>query len=288
MSVIEQAGRRLAQLQQAGVRPPELREAPPQVPAPAVAAAAGTGAAPRSRAVTIDLRSLKRAGLITPDSQRSALAEQLRAIKRPLLVNARNEGAAPVRRGNCVMVTSSVAGEGKTFTALNLALSIAMEVDVHVLLVDADVVRPAVMARLGLPEERGLMDLVIDPALPLQDVLLRSNLDKLSLLPAGKPQPNATELLASESMRRLIDDLATRYSDRIVIFDAPPLLQSNESRVLATQMGQIVVVVEAEHTAQRTLVEAMETIEDCPVVMTLLNKSRHRHDQGRYGYYGGV
>lgn len=290
MSIIEQAGRRLEELQRSGV---ELAARAAAQAAPGQPVAVQPGADPRlarpgsgatqSRKVNIDPGHLARVGLVTPDAQRSALAEEMREIKRPLLANARGDGGA-LRRGNCIMVTSSVAGEGKTFTALNLALSIAMEVDTRALLVDADVLRPAVLDRLGLPPSMGLMDLLVDRALSLPDVLLKTNIDKLSVLPAGSLQANATELLASEAMRRLVDELATRYPDRIIVFDAPPLLMSSESSVLAEQVGQIVLVVEAGRTAQTTVLEALGKVERCPVVLMLLNKSTVRSDVGRYGY----
>jgi receptor protein-tyrosine kinase len=162
----------------------------------------------------------------------------------------------------------------------------AMELDSTVLLVDADVSRPSVLERLGLPPSGGLLDVLTDPALTLADVLLRTNVERLSLLPAGSPKPQATELLASEAMNRLLDEMAARYSDRVLVFDAPPLLPSTESRVLATHMGQIVVVVEAERTPQARVTQALAAIESCPVVHTILNKVPHSKLAAYYGYYG--
>ncbi len=221
-----------------------------------------------------------------PNAPRSRLADEFRAIKRPLLTNARNHGAAPVKRGNCIMVTSAVEGEGKTFVSCNLALSIASELDHRVVLVDADVLRPTVLQRLGLPPSPGMLDLLTDPAIQMSDVLLRTNVDKLSVLPAGMPRDNAEELLASEAMRTLIAEMSERYHDRIVVFDAPPLLLSNEARVLASQVGQVVVVVAAEHTKQSLLMQALASVESCPVVLTLLNKARGFAQDSRFGYYG--
>jgi exopolysaccharide/PEP-CTERM locus tyrosine autokinase len=240
----------------------------------------------QSQRVELQFGRLAAAGFITPDAPRSQLADEFRVIKRPLLNNIRGKSAAPVNKANLIMITSSVPGEGKTFTSINLAMSLAMEVDSTVLLVDADPSRPAVLDRLGLPSSRGLLDLLTDSRLDLADVLLRSNVDRLSILPAGTPQSRATELLASGGMNRLLDELSTRYSDRIVIFDAPPLLPSTESRVLAAHVGQVVVVVEADKTPQGTLLQALTMIESCPVVMMTLNKVR-RSDVGSYfSYYG--
>ena len=185
------------------------------------------------------------------------------------------------------MVTSAMPGEGKSFTAINLAVSIAMELDHTVLLVDADVSRPSVLRHLGLAPERGLMDVLTGDVDDLGDVLLRTNIEKLSILPAGMPHPRATELLASDSMNQLLEQIAKRYPDRIIVFDSPPLLVTTEARVLATHMGQIVVVVEAERTTQGSVRQALGTIDACPVKLMVLNKSRRAGAGSYYGYgYG--
>ncbi|MCS6944238.1 MAG: XrtA-associated tyrosine autokinase [Sutterellaceae bacterium] len=300
MSIIEQAAKRLEQLRQAGIEIPLPRStsstAPTVVAAATPISAQATGAPPgpapaslprRSRVVHIDLARLAVQGYVTPDAPRTQLANEFRVIKRPLLSNANGGGAAPVRRANLVMITSALAGEGKTFTAVNLALSIAMEMDHTVLLVDADVARPSIPERLGIEKNgKGLLDLLTDESLELADVLLRTNVEKLAILPAGRLHDRATELLASDAMHRLLEDLASRYSDRIVIFDAPPLLASTESRVLATRMGQVVVVVEADNTPQSAVIQAMATLEACPVVMTVLNKVPRGTIGSYYGAYG--
>ncbi|HXF46224.1 MAG TPA: XrtA-associated tyrosine autokinase [Burkholderiaceae bacterium] len=308
MSIIEQAAKRLEELRRAGVEVPiSVASVPVQAAARAVSQESAVEATPRrqteataptarsedaagrrSRSVVINLGRLTAMGYVTPDTPRTQLAEEFRVIKRPLLSNAVGRSAAPVTRGNLIMVTSAMPGEGKTFTAVNLAMSIAMELDHTVLLVDADVARPAVLERLGLPATRGLLDLLTEPQIELADVLLRTNVEKLSILPAGAPHDRATELLSSDGMRRLLDELAGRYPDRIIVFDAPPLLASTESRALATQMGQVVVVVEAERTPQSAVEQALATIENCPVVMTLLNKVAASDVGSYYGYYRAV
>lgn len=239
----------------------------------------------QSKTVEIDLARLAALGYVTPDAPRTQLADEYRVIKRPLLTNASRKSSTSVERGNLIQITSAMPGEGKTFTSINLALSMAVEVDCTVLLVDADVARPAVLDRLGLPSAKGLLDVLTDSRLDLSDVLLRTNVERLSILPAGTHHARATELLASDGMTRLVDELATCYPDRILVFDAPPLLPSTESRVLATHMGQIVVVVEADRTQQSTLTQALATIENCPVVMTLLNKVVGSEVGSYYGYY---
>lgn len=238
-----------------------------------------------SRRVELDLQAIAAAGIVTPTAPRSALADQFRVIKRPLIVNALGKGAETLTHGNLIMITSALAGEGKTFTAVNLAMSIAAELDHTVMLVDADVARPSVLRVLGLPAGPGLLD-VLEGKVELSAALLRTSVDKLSVLPSGTAHPRATELLASDAMSHLLEDMATRYPDRIIIFDSPPLLLTTESRVLATHMGQIVVVVQAGRTLQSDLKHALSTIEACPVRMMLLNKARTDGPSG-YGYgYG--
>ncbi len=232
----------------------------------------------------LELDALEASGIVTPSTPRSAVADQFRVIKRPLIANAMGKGAAMLTHGNLIMVTSAVAGEGKSFTAVNLAMSIAAELDHTVMLVDADVARPSVLRMLGLPPGPGLLD-VLEGRAELPDALLRTNVEKLTLLPSGTPHSKATELLASEAMRELLDDMATRYPDRIIIFDSPPLLLTTEARVLASHMGQIVMVVSAGHTAQAAVRQALDTIESCPVRLMVLNKART--DGLAYGYgYG--
>lgn len=312
MSLIEQAARRLEQLRAAGIDVPVAADAVPGAPPFAgigpgdveVAVAARRADlplhAPRTRApepepegppkskrVDIDVERLKAAGYITADNTGSPIATEYRVVKRPLLDNISGRSAAKVENARVIMVTSALPGEGKTFTSVNLAMSIALELDSRVLLVDADVTRPSVMAQLGLRESRGLMDVLLDPALDLSDVLLRTNVEKLSLLPAGSADARSTELLASDAMVRFVAEAAGRYRDRILVFDAPPLLATTEARVLAKHMGQIVVVVEADRTTHGALHDALETIRGCPVVATLLNKAT-RSDLGTYAsaYYG--
>lgn len=238
-----------------------------------------------SRRVELDVEALAAAGVITPNAPRSNVADQYRVIKRPLIQNAVGKGAVPLNHGNLIMVTSALSGEGKSFTSVNLAMSIAAELDHTVMLVDADVARPSVLRMLGLPPGPGLLELLEGRA-EMSSVLLRTNIDKLTLLPSGTPHPRATELLASDSMRQLLDDMATRYPDRIIIFDSPPLLLTTESRVLASHMGQIVVVVHAGKTLQADVQHALSTIESSPVRMMLLNKAQSTA-HGTYGYgYG--
>jgi protein-tyrosine kinase len=287
-SLIEQAAKRLEQLRHAGIEVPLAPTPPAGTPVPAAPPAAAPAVVepvPQSRLVEIDLGLLEAAGIVTPHAPRSTVADQFRVIKRPLIQNAMGRGSAPLKHGNLIMVTSALPGEGKSFTSLNLAMSIAAELDNTVMLVDADVARPSLLRMLGLPTAAGLLD-VLEGKAEMSDVLLRTNIDKLTILPSGDPHPRATELLASDALRDLLDDIATRYSDRIVIFDSPPLLPTTESRVLATHMGQIVVVVQAGKTLQADVQHALATIESCPVKMMVLNRASGSQT-GTYGYgYG--
>ncbi len=307
-SLIEQAAQRLEQLRQAGVAVPGIDDPAPAATGAAAFAAAAEAAATggqrgaaaarspapaakpvdnplSSRRVELKLDVLQKAGIVTPNSPRSHLADQYRVLKRPLITNALGRGASSIAHGNLIMVTSALPGEGKSFTSINLAMSIAAELDHTVMLVDADVARPSVLRVLGLPPGPGLLDLLEGKA-EMSDVLMRTNVDKLTVLPSGSPHARATELLASDAMKQLLDDMATRYPDRIIIFDSPPLLLTTEARVLATHMGQIVVVVHADRTLQSSVQQALAAIESCPVKMMVLNKARSDAG-GTYGYgYG--
>jgi protein-tyrosine kinase len=320
MSTIQQAAKRLEELRRAGVAIPwdsaedatklegaggaggatgnmplertplQLPDAPSQVEIEeALAKAPSPLGIPKSVArhsefARLDLLRLAQDGYLVPGHSNMQLGEEFRVIKRPLIRNAQGKSAAPIRHANLIVVTSALAGEGKTFVSTNLAMSLAMELDTSALLVEADILRPTVMARLGLQPRRGLLDILTDTKLELADVLLRTNINKLSLLPAGSRSMQTTELLASTRMGEFLDELAARYSDRIVVFDAPPLLLTSEARVLASRVGQVVVVVEAGRTPTSALAQAMATIEACPVVMTVLNKTKKPHAGMVYGY----
>ena len=316
MDLVEKAAQRLAELQKAGIEAP-VPTAPAGNPAsadgigeetiptperlaraleraqPAVVRAAAPAPAPRtsvatghSKEVRIDLDALAAAGFVTPLAQRSQIADEFRVNKRPIIRNARERAGSRAERANLVMVTSAIPAEGKSFVALNLALSIALEVDSTVLLVDADVANPSLMKMTHLPQNcKGLLDLLTNTGTKLSDVLLKTNVEKLSLLPSGTAHGRATEMLASETMASLLEEMAARYPDRIVVFDSPPLLATTEARALAAHMGQIVMVVQADRTTQVLLKHALETIESCPVVMLVLNKAPRAEAGGFYSQH---
>jgi protein-tyrosine kinase len=235
--------------------------------------------------VSLDFTKLQLAGFVTPSGTRTRIAEEYRVIKRPLLLKALATGDEAILHGNMIMVTSANPGEGKTFNAVNLALSIASERDLHVLLVDADVQRPNVFKTLGLPEEKGLLDVLSNESVDLADVIVRTNVKNLALISAGSPALATTELLASHKMAKLMSDMAARYRDRIIIFDAPPVLASSEPSVLALHVGQIVVVVEAGRTSQRALEETLNHISVCSNINLVLNKTEVQNRSDRFGAY---
>jgi exopolysaccharide/PEP-CTERM locus tyrosine autokinase len=279
-----------AMAQSNGLHMPESQALPvpdPVVPEPVIAATATplapvtSGKADREQAVRstarkvdLDLARMRDLGMVTAAGGRTSLVEDFRMIKRPLIKRAFAERAPGDIPGNLIMITSSLPGEGKTYCAINLAMSIAMELDHTVLLVDADVARPSVLRTLGLPAQRGLMDILVDESLDLSDVMLRTNVPTLAILPAGTSTPRATELLASAAMTNLVLEIAHRYPDRIVIFDSPPLLLTSEARVLASHMGQIAVVVESETTTQHAVKESLSQLEGCANVNLIYNKTR--------------
>lgn len=298
MGTIEQASKRLEQLGRAGVGVPwsdtanagaaqqtmqpgvlagSLQEVVPR-PAPL--------AEPRQR-VELDLAALTKAGYLVPGGGRSRLMDELRGIKRPLLSNAvggRNREAVP--RGNLILITSSLPGEGKSFLSLNLALSLAMHPDHRVLLVDADCTRRALTERLGLDQTRpGLVDLLADKGMDLADVELATNVDRLSVLPAGSTHDMVSELFGSQQMVDWLNRLAAQPVQRIVVFDAPPLLHAVEASVLAPQMGQVVLTVQAGRTPRGSVQHALGLLEECPVVLTVLNQARTPSPSSPYGYY---
>lgn len=240
-----------------------------------------------SSRLEIDLSVLAERGMLTPHAAQPEMANEYRILKRPLIRNASSKGGAGTSPGRFVMVTSAQSGEGKTFNAVNLAMSIAMEMDRSVLLVDADVLHPSLSSLLGLPRGPGLLDVLAETA-DVADALIKTQVEGLSIIPNGNPNPRATELLASRAMSALLDELTARDPDRLVIFDAPPLLASTEARELASHMGQLIVVVQADRTLQSEIRQALSIVEGVPRPMLLLNGvRRHGRDQDTARRYGG-
>ena len=239
---------------------------------------------PHAPRVEIDASKLARHGLLTPTSMRSNLSEEVRLLKQDVINNFL-EARAP--RSNLVMVTSPNPGEGKTFNVLNLAISLACDPDFNILLVDADFARPQVCNYLGVPAREGLLDILANPARDLGDVILRTSIEHLSLIPAGEIRDNSVELLRSQRMLTLADELAERYPDRIVLFDSPPLLATVDPAVLAKRMGQVILVVEAERTERADIEQAIELLPEEAYLGLVLNKGSGfgASTYARHGYY---
>ena len=246
---------------------------------------------PRSRddgsVVVVDRDRLRSAGLLAPVNQERDLADQYRKIKRPLLDIASGRKAHSSDLMNLIMVASAMPGDGKTFTCINLALSMAMEKDTSVLLVDTDVAKPDVSRLFGIDKEPGIIDLLVDANSSLEEVTLRTDVPGLHILPAGQRNEHATELLASRRMAVIITQLANEYPERIVIFDSPPLLATSEAHVLANLVGQIALVVCADRTPRQAVLESLAGLDDAKAINLILNQAGSGFglfDYGRYEY----
>lgn len=244
-----------------------------------------TSPAANGRVISIDQDALRAVGLLAPKHQEREIGSQYRHIKRPLIAAALGRGQEPVANGRLVMVASALPAEGKTFTAINLAFSMAMEKDLHVVLVDGDVVKPQISRMFGVDAERGLLDAASDPAaIDLERLILPTDVPNLFLLPAGARSERATELLASERMVEAIKWLLRKDSRRVFLFDSPPLLLSTEAPALAEVAGQVVVVVRAEYTEHHVLMDALRRLPEGCSPALVLNQSTLR-SRG-YDYYG--
>lgn len=296
MSIIEKAMKRLngstAQRQRRPDEPPKV------VDHPAAAKASWSAQLPTHKTTTptaAEQKStlqpararLQTEGLLASDAFTPEVIEEFRRIKRPLLANAFGKGAVKVERGNVIMVTSSVPGEGKSRVSLNLAHAIALERDHTVLLVDADVAKGQITRMYGLERARGLVDVLQHRNVVLEQVIAETDVSGLSVLPAGQRSSYATELLASNEMERLVLQLIEQAPARVVVFDSPPLLVTNEPQSLARAVGQIVVVVEASRTPQHLVKEAIGMLDRAKAIGLVLNKSRHSLGGDYYGTYYG-
>lgn len=234
------------------------------------------------------LDRLRAANMLVPGSKLGReIQDDFRRVKRPLVSNACGRDKLMVDRGNLILVTSSVPGEGKTFTSVNLALSISQEMDNTVLLVDCDVAKQGVSRMLGLENVAGLVDVLESDDLSIGDVLLQTDIPNFRVVSAGKQNEYITELLASQRMSDLVNEIASRYTDRIIIFDGPPMLPTPQTKVLAGLVGQVVFVVEAGKTPQSLVEEALEMIPKEQATGMVMNKNEGLSSRGYYyGYYG--
>jgi protein-tyrosine kinase len=293
MSTIEKASDRLVGSAKPGGATSNTRAAAGAISA-VVVHGAGKGAAGiaperaagRAAAVELDLERLSSEGYLTPASMVGRLAEQYRALKRPLLKSLSGDGASADDSCNTLVVTSALPGEGKTFTVFNLAMSIAMERDISVLLIDADLTRRSLSALVGLASAPGLGDVLVERELDVADVIVKTNVPKLSLIPAGQAQQYVTELLSSGQMRRVIRELADRYKDRIILMDSAPVLGSSQATALCDLAGQILFVVEEGKTSQHSIRDAIALLDRDKPIGLVLNKSIRFSNNEYSPYYG--
>ena len=279
----------------ASAPPPPVRPAPVASPADGLAPVplglrddGAQSALVQSPSLHLNYKRLQSLGFTTPDSPRSGNTEEFRVIKRQILKTVFSEGRTRRSgKSNIVMVTSSVPGEGKTFMSLNLALSLTMERDLYVLLVDSDNHRHSLSNLIGIDEGSvGLVDLLIDRSLKLPDIMRRTDLPNLTIIPAGTAHHQGAELLSSKEMGKLMGDLATRYPDRIIIIDTPPVLASTEGVVLSAHVGHAVVVVQKDRTAKRQLHRTLDMLGECENLSCILNMdtAEQRFSEYAYGY----
>lgn len=237
-----------------------------------------------TRVVQIDKQALREMELMPPTSIERQISSEYQHVKRALVKSALGRSGSGIANGHLIMIASALPGEGKTFTSINLALSLAREKDTEVLLVDADVAKPHVSRIFKVQSEPGLLDLLSDSSRHPDSCILSTDVPGLKLLPAGRQLESATELIASDRMAELVQQLGRPAARRIVLFDSPPLLLSTESRALAPRIGQVVLVVRAEFTPQRAVFEAIEAIGDAVPVSLILNQSESTSAGEYYGY----
>lgn len=263
-------------------------EPAPAKPSPRKEVAKAAPAIVPTRQGTIDRERLAARGMIVPGAPVTGIAEEYRIVKRELIRNFAGTANRPVvPRGHRVLIASANPGEGKTFSAVNLALSLAVEADHDVLLVDADIAKPSVLETLGLQDGPGLMDALADPHLALGDCLIQTDIPGLKVMPAGTQHTHDTELLASARTEALIAQLEAGAPGRIIIFDSPPVLAASPAAVLAGHVGQLIMVVRADETLESALRDAIGLMGACPHVQLLLNGVKYSPGGRRFGTYYG-
>jgi receptor protein-tyrosine kinase len=235
---------------------------------------------------SVDAVSLERAGMVDWSRTRTRISEEFRLVQRQILRSAFGPGAQP-GFSNLLLVTSSRPGEGKSFMSTNLAGSIARQGDHHVLLVDADSKRDSICYSLGLAQQRGLLDLAANPKLDPAPLIVRTPIERLSILPVGRERERSAELFSTKEMTRLIQSLGRRYADRLLILDAPPCLSTSDPAILAQVVGQILFVVEADRTQRDEIEASLDLIQACPTITLVLNKQQisSRYTFGAYSSY---
>ncbi len=235
----------------------------------------------------LDFELLAENGFLVPGHDNHQQSQEFRRIKRPLLLNQQPKVAAGLPLPtNIIFITSAMPGEGKTFVSLNLALSLAAELDKRVLLIDGDAAKQDLSRWMGINEQAGLVDLLVSGQPYGESAVIDTNVDRLQVMPSGAMVDNLDELYASHLMDTLLSGLASFDPNRILIVDGPPLIATTEASVLAQRMGQVVLVVEANKTPQSAVEQAASQLAGCQLVSTLLNKATGSANTA-YGYgYG--
>ncbi|MEN2712355.1 AAA family ATPase [Sphingomonas sp. NPDC092331] len=264
---------------------PALARGIPAEPEPQIATARPAG----RRTAPLDREVLEQGGMLMPGAAITPLAEEFRMVKRQLLLTARavaaKDTAKAADRARMILVCSAQPSDGKTFCAINLALSMATEKDVEVLLVDADFPKPDLLPRLGLPSGPGLLDVLAGSVASVEECIIDTDVPQLSVLPAGARSISDTELLASDRARALLDGLAQANPRRIVIFDSPPALAASPASVLALHVGQVMLVVRADRTSEGDLRAAVNTLDGCEHIQLVLNSVSFQPGGRRFGSY---
>ncbi len=255
---------------------------------PVAAATAPVPAKPKSVAfcgpfAAIDRDHLRNGGLIVPEDAVTGLLEEFRIVKRELLADARASDTPLARR---ILVCSPHPGEGKTYCATNLAIALAAERGLEVLLVDADVVKPSVAQRLGIDAQRGLMDALADPSILPETLVIATDIEGLFVLPAGTATALDAEYLASARTGEVLDRLTEGAPDRILIFDTPPALAASPAAELAAHVGQALLVARADETSRAALEDAQQLLSACGDIKLMLNAARYSPSGRRFGTYG--
>ena len=263
-----------------------LRQQEAAEPVTPLKPAGGPALTPAEPEFVLDRGRLAGFGIAIPSAARSRTVEEFRLIKRNLISAwSQNDLRADRRASRLIMVTSARPGEGKTFTALNLALAFASERNVKALLVDVDTQHSTVPKVLGIGGNKGIVD-VLAGNLELSEVLIQTNIPNLMILPAGRGGPHVPELLSSHEMEVLLDEMTQRLGEYYFIIDTPPCMASSDAAALAPLVGQIVFVIEAHNTQQGEIEAALSTLGSCPRISLLLNKSDSLATEhfGSYGY----
>ena len=269
------------------VQVPPSAPVPPVEPSPYVSPPVYTQ--PRTVRADVDIALLKESGFVVPGMPPSVLSEEFRMIKRQVLLQAfGNQNLPALEKGRQILVCSAQPNEGKSFSSVNLALSMVSETDLEVLLIDADVAKPEVLSMLGLPAGPGLMDALADPSIDPESLVMHTNIPGLSVLPAGRQSNNDTELLASARTCGLIDKLSAANPRRVVIFDSAPALAASPASVLAMHVGQIVLVVRADVTTESELREALSMLDGGARIQLLLNAVTFSGSNRKFGSYYGL